>query len=337
MKISDETKVGSLTAISIVLLILGFNFLKGRDLTVKSMRFYAIFENIQGLASSNAVVINGKQVGTVYNTDGGKDMRKITVVLTINQSVDIPYNSIAVINPSVLGTTSIEIRLGNSQQFINDGDTLATIASKGMLDDAFQKVDPVLLQVKNAIKSLDAVLLTVNNVFDSKTKNNIRGVMENLNTTTASLAISSTSLQAILNTQTGALAKTLENVSAFTGTLKNNDAKIDQTLTNLETTTAKFSKLDIEKTLTSINGTINELKNTIGKVNSDKGSLGLLISDPKLYNNLSATSNKLNLLLDDVRVHPKRYINISVFGKKDKNLPLTIPLPDTVNAPYSNQ
>ena len=337
MKISDETKVGSLTAISIVLLILGFNFLKGRDLTVKSMRFYAIFENIQGLASSNAVVINGKQVGTVYNTDGGKDMRKITVVLTINQSVDIPYNSIAVINPSVLGTTSIEIRLGNSQQFINDGDTLATIASKGMLDDAFQKVDPVLLQVKNAIKSLDSVLLTVNNVFDSKTKNNIRGVMENLNTTTASLAISSASLQAILNTQTGALAKTLENVSAFTGTLKNNDAKIDQTLTNLETTTAKFSKLDIEKTLTSINGTINELKNTIGKVNSDKGSLGLLISDPKLYNNLSATSNKLNLLLDDVRVHPKRYINISVFGKKDKNLPLTIPLPDTVNAPYSNQ
>ena len=337
MKISDETKVGSLTAISIVLLILGFNFLKGRDLTVKSMRFYAIFENIQGLASSNAVVINGKQVGTVYNTDGGKDMRKITVVLTINQSVDIPDNSIAVINPSVLGTTSIEIRLGNSNRFKNDGDTLATIASKGMLDDAFQKVDPVLLQVKNAIKSLDAVLLTVNNVFDSKTKNNIRGVMENLNTTTASLAISSTSLQAILNTQTGALAKTLENVSAFTGTLKNNDAKIDQTLTNLETTTAKFSKLDIEKTLISINGTINELKNTIGKVNSDKGSLGLLISDPKLYNNLSATSNKLNLLLDDVRVHPKRYINISVFGKKDKNLPLSIPLPDTVNAPYSNQ
>ncbi len=337
MKISDETKVGSLTAISIVLLILGFNFLKGRDLTVKSMRFYAIFENIQGLASSNAVVINGKQVGTVYNTDGGKDMRKITVVLTINQSVDIPDNSIALINPSVLGTTSIEIRLGNSNRFKNDGDTLATIASKGMLDDAFQKVDPVLLQVKNAIKSLDAVLLTVNNVFDSKTKNNIRGVMENLNTTTASLAISSTSLQAILNTQTGALAKTLENVSAFTGTLKNNDAKIDQTLTNLETTTAKFSKLDIEKTLISINGTINELKNTIGKVNSDKGSLGLLISDPKLYNNLSATSNKLNLLLDDVRVHPKRYINISVFGKKDKNLPLSIPLPDTVNAPYSNQ
>jgi phospholipid/cholesterol/gamma-HCH transport system substrate-binding protein len=335
MKMSNETKVGSLTAISIVLLILGFNFLKGRSLTVKTVRYYAVFENIQGLATSNAVVINGKQVGTVFSTDGGVDMRKITVVLTLNQAVNIPVNSMALINPSVLGTTSIEIKLGNSQVFKNEGDTLETIASKGMLDEAFQKVDPVLLQVKNAIRSLDSVLLTVNSVFDSNTKNNIKAVMANLSSTTASLAISSASLQSLLNAQTGAVAKTLENVSQFTGTLKNNDKKIEQTLTNLETTTANFSKLNIEKTLSSIDATVNELKNTLENVNSQKGSLGLLISDPKLYNNLTATSNKLNLLLDDVRVHPKRYINVSVFGKKDKSNPLLTPLPDTINAPYT--
>ena len=335
MKMSNETKVGSLTAISIVLLILGFNFLKGRSLTVKTVRYYAVFENIQGLATSNAVVINGKQVGTVFSTDGGVDMRKITVVLTLNQAVNIPVNSMALINPSVLGTTSIEIKLGNSQVFKNEGDALETIASKGMLDEAFQKVDPVLLQVKNAIRSLDSVLLTVNSVFDSNTKNNIKAVMANLSSTTASLAISSASLQSLLNAQTGAVAKTLENVSQFTGTLKNNDKKIEQTLTNLETTTANFSKLNIEKTLSSIDATVNELKNTLENVNSQKGSLGLLISDPKLYNNLTATSNKLNLLLDDVRVHPKRYINVSVFGKKDKSNPLLTPLPDTINAPYT--
>jgi len=335
MNISNETKVGSLTAISIVLLILGFNFLKGRNLTVKSMRFYAIFENIEGLTSSNAVIINGKQVGTVYSTDGGEDMRKITVALTMNQSVKIPENSIAVITPSVLGTTSIEIKLGNSNSFKKDGDTLSTIASKGMLADAFQKIDPVLIQVANMVRSLDSVLVTVNSVFDVNTKNNIKSVIANLNNTTASLAISSESLQSILNTQTGALPKTLNNISDITSTLKNNDKKIDQTISNLEMTTAKFSKLELEKTLTTIDGTINQLKNTIEKVNSDKGSIGLLINDPKLYNNLSATSNKLNLLLDDVRVHPKRYINVSVFGKKDKNKPLTSPLPDTINAPYT--
>jgi phospholipid/cholesterol/gamma-HCH transport system substrate-binding protein len=335
MTISNETKVGSLTAISIVLLILGFNFLKGRNLTIKTMHFYAVFENIEGLTSSNAVVINGKQVGTVYSTDGGEDMRKITVALTLNQSIKIPDNSIAVITPSVLGITSIEIKLGNSKVYKKEGDTLTSIASKGMLADAFQKIDPVLIEVSSMIRALDSVLVTVNGVFDINTKNNIKSVMANLNNTTASLAISSASLQSILNTESGALAKTLNNVSEITGTLKNSDKKIDQTLTNLETTTSKLSKLDLEKTLTTINVTISELKNTIEKVNSDKGSIGLLINDPKLYNNLSATSNKLNLLLDDVRVHPKRYINVSVFGKKEKNKPLTAPLPDTINAPYT--
>jgi len=335
MTISNETKVGSLTAISIVLLILGFNFLKGRNLTIKTMHFYAVFENIEGLTSSNAVVINGKQVGTVYSTDGGEDMRKITVALTLNQSIKIPDNSIAVITPSVLGITSIEIKLGDSKVYKKEGDTLTSIASKGMLADAFQKIDPVLIEVSSMIRALDSVLVTVNGVFDINTKNNIKSVMANLNNTTASLAISSASLQSILNTESGALAKTLNNVSEITGTLKNSDKKIDQTITNLETTTSKLSKLDLEKTLTTINVTISELKNTIEKVNSDKGSIGLLINDPKLYNNLSATSNKLNLLLDDVRVHPKRYINVSVFGKKDKNTPLTTPLPDTMNAPYT--
>ena len=337
MKISNETKVGSLTAISIVLLILGFNFLKGKNLTAKTMRFYAVFGNIQGLASSNAVVINGKQVGTVYSTDGGQDMRRIIVAISMNQSVNIPDNSVAVISPSILGTTSVEIKLGSSNIYKQNGDTLATIASSGMFDEALQKVDPVLMQVKNAVISLDSVLSTVNSVFDANTKNNIRAVMENLNKTTATLAISSASLQTLLNTQTGTLAKTLDNVSSFTGGLKNNNAKIDQTLTNLEATTAKLSRLEIEKTLTSLDLTVTELKNTIGKVNSDKGTLGLLINDTKLYNNLNATSNKLNLLLDDVRTHPKRYVNISVFGKKDKSGPLLVPLPDTVNAPYLKQ
>ena len=98
-----------------------------------------------------------------------------------------------------------------------------------------------------------------------------------------------------------------------------------------------LSKLELQKTLTTLNGTIGELQNTIGKVNGDKGTLGLMMNDTKLYNNLNATSNKLNLLLDDIRLHPKRYINVSVFGKKDKNQPLMIPLPDTVNAPYLQQ
>ncbi len=328
MNISNETKVGSLTAIAIVLLILGFNFLKGKSLTAKTFRYYAVFDNIQGLVSSNAVIINGKQIGTVSGTSAGNDMRRITVAMTLNQPVIIPVNSYASISTSILGLTTLEIKLGDSSKAFNPGDTILSRSGSGMFDAALQKVDPVLFQVKNAVHSLDSVLATVNSVFDPNTKNNIRSVIENLNKTTASLTVSSASLQTLLNTQTGALAGTLNNVNSFTGNLKDNNDKLTKIMTNV-------SNLDLEKTLTNLNGTVSELKTTIGKLNSDNGTMGLLMNDKKLYNNLNATSNKLNLLLDDLRVHPKRYINISVFGKKDKNGPLTTPLPDTINAPYT--
>jgi len=159
-------------------------------------------------------------------------------------------------------------------------------------------------------------------------------MLDNLNKTTASLAVSSASLQGMLNAQTGALAKTLDNVSSFTGALKSNNDKLSQTMGNVATATDKFSKLDFEKTLTTLNATVEDLKNAIGKMSSNQGTLGLLLNDTKLYNNLNATSNKINLLLDDVRIHPKRYVNVSVFGRKDKSTPLSVPLPDTVNAPY---
>ncbi|UEG49582.1 MlaD family protein [Ferruginibacter lapsinanis] len=337
MTISNETKVGALTSIAIVLLILGFNFLKGKSFKSNKVKYYAVFDNIQGLANSNPVMINGKQVGTVFNTDGGMDMRKIKVTMNMSIPVNIPDNSVAVVTTSLLGTTSLEIKLGNATKYYTNGDTIATEASSGMFDVALQKVDPVLAQVKIAVKSLDSLLGSVNSLFDPNTKNNIKGTLENLNKTTANLTVSSAYLQTLLNTQSGALAKTLNNVSSFTGALASNNDKMNDIMTNVEKTTANFSKLDVEKTLASLNGTINELKNTVGKINSDNGTLGLLLNDKKLYTNLNATSNKLNLLLDDVRLHPKRYINISVFGKKDKETPLMVPLPDTVNAPYLNK
>src|ERR1700733_9855014 len=110
MKISNETKIGALTSIAIVLLILGFNFLKGKAFTGKTIHYYAVFDNIQGLANSDPIVINGKQVGTISNTDGGRDMRKITVSMNMSQPLDIPDNSVAIITPSILGSTALEIK-----------------------------------------------------------------------------------------------------------------------------------------------------------------------------------------------------------------------------------
>ena len=334
MTISNETKVGSLTAIAIVLLILGFNFLKGKSFSSQNSRYLATFGDIRGLAKGNPVVINGKETGTVVDIDGGKDMKQLKVTINMKDDVNIPDDSYAIINKSFLDAVQLEIKLGDSKNFLKDGAALKTTASGDLIADAMKKLDPVLFQVTKAVKSLDSVLLTVTSVVHPNTKHNIRAVMENLNKTTASLAVSSASLQGMLNAQTGSIAKTVDNLNSFTGALKNNNEKLTQTMANVETATGKLARLDLETTMGNLNTSITELKSILSKANSDKGTLGLLMNDPKLYNNLNATSNKLNLLLDDLRLHPKRYVNVSVFGKKDKSTPLMVPLPDTVNAPY---
>jgi phospholipid/cholesterol/gamma-HCH transport system substrate-binding protein len=334
MTISNETKVGTLTAIAIVLLILGFNFLKGKSIGSKNSLYYATFTDVQGLAKGNPVVISGKETGNILDIDGGKEMKQLKVTINMKDDVSIPDDSYAVISKSILGAVQMDIKLGNSKTYKKAGDNIQTVAASDLIGDAMKKLDPVLFEVTKAVRSLDSVLLAVNSVVDPNTKHNIRSTMENLNKTTASLAVSSASLQTMLNAQTGSVAKTVDNLKSFTGALKDNNEKLTQTMSNVETATGKFAKLDLESTMSNLNISIVQLKSIMEKANSDKGTLGLLMNDPKLYNNLNATSNKLNLLLDDLRLHPKRYVNVSVFGKKDKSQPLTVPLPDTVNAPY---
>lgn len=330
MTISNETKVGSLTAIAIVLLILGFNFLKGKSFSSKNSRYFAVFSDVQGLAKGNPVVISGKETGNILDIDGGKEMKELKVTINMKDDVNIPDDSYAIISKSLLGAVQLDIKLGNSKTYKKDGDIIRTVAASDLIGDAMKKLDPVLLELSKTLQSLDSVFLTVNSVIN----NNVRGIMQNLDKTTSSLAASSASLQTMLQAQSGSIAQTVDNLNSFTGNLKNNNDKLTQTLTNVETATGKFAKLDIETTMNNLNASISQLKSIMEKANSDKGTLGLLMNDTKLYNNLNATSNKLNLLLDDLRLHPKRYVNVSVFGKKDKTTPLMVPLPDTVNAPY---
>ena len=334
MKISNETKIGALTAIAIALLFLGFNFLKGKTFFGKSHNLFAKYTNVQGLAASNPVVINGLQVGTVYSITTDKNMKEILVNMNLTKDVNIPVNSIAIIKPSLLGITSIEITLGNATTYISKNDTIATKASSGIFTDVLSKVDPVLYQVTKAVTSIDSILMKVNQVLDPNAKNNIAGTLANLNKTTANLIGSSASLQILLNTQTGALAGTLNNLNSFTSTLDKNSGKINNMVSNLDKTATNLSNLDLQQTLNTLNSTIGDLKAAIGKFDKKDGTLGLLLNDTKLYETLRATSNKLNLLIDDVKVNPKRYVNISVFGRKNSSSGLLIPLPDTVNAPY---
>lgn len=337
MKISNETKIGALTAIAITLLIMGFNFLKGKTLFGKSHTMYAKYTNVQGLANSNPIMINGLQVGTVYSISTDKNMKQILVNLTLTKDVNIPSNSVAVINTDLLGTKSIVIKLGDAADYLHENDTIKTIPSTLIFNEILGKVDPLFDEVTKAVVSIDSVLQSFNRILDPTAKNNIGATLENLNKTTANLITASANLNILLNTQTGSLAKTIDNLNSFTGNLAQNNDKITNLVGNLDKTAGNLSKLDLDKTLNILNTTINDLKTTIGKLNSTSGTVGLLLNDTKLYNNLTATANKLNLLIDDLKTNPKRYVNISVFGKKNKSTGLTVPLPDTVNAPYLNQ
>ncbi|MEO8766172.1 MAG: MlaD family protein [Ginsengibacter sp.] len=328
MKINNETKIGILAIVGIVLLIFGFNFLKGKSLFKKERHIYAVYQDVQLLAKSNPVVINGVQVGNINNLDGGKDMRRIVVTINLTKDINIPDNSLGVINPPLLGTASLEIQLGSSSTYLKNGDSLITTLSGGAFDAALKIINPVLYEVRNAVKSLDSVLHIVTGVFDPGTKNNVKAILSNLNTTTESFALSAKSLQMLLNMQNGALSRSLTNVSDFTANLNSNNEKLNSILENAKVASAKFADINLKTTLDTLNAAVVNFKQGAEKINSKDGSLGLLLNDKTLYNNLEATTNKINILLDDIRVHPKRYVNFSVFGKKDKANYITAPLID---------
>ena len=333
MKVTNETKVGALAIVAIVLLILGFNFLKGVQLFSKSFTIFAKYENIQGLTASNPVYINGLKVGNISSISSDKNMKELLVNINIQEDIHIPFNSVAIIIPNPLAATKIEIKLGDNSNFLKNNDTINTDAKKNLLDDVMQKVDPVLFEVKNAVATLDTLLGNVNKIINNNAKTNINGAIENINKITASVLMSANSLQSLLDEKNGALSKTLKNTSSFTGNLAENNSKITSLINNLNKTTSDLSQVNFKNTLSNLDSAIFALKETLSKINNAQGSVGMLINDPVLYKNLTSTTNKLNTLLDDVRLPPKRYVSISVFGKKEKQEPLKYPLPDSSVTP----
>lgn len=330
MKISNETKVGALTAVAITLLILGFNFLKGKTLFKTGNFIYAKYTDTKGIMVSNGVFINGFQVGSVYDIENAdKNLSAIVVAIKLKDNYNIPANSIASIKENPLGNASITIALGDAATYVKSGDTILTASNAGLLGDVMNKLGPVGDQIKATVGSLDAVLKNINTIFDPATKNNLQEVIANINKTTASLVVSSASIQAMLNQQTGAITASMNNVNSFTKNLADNNDKVTRMLGNVEKTTENLSKADIDGTIAQLKTSIETLNTILGKMSSTDGSLGKLLNDKALYDNLTNTVRSANILMDDLRVHPKRYVNISVFGKKDKTGPLMAPLDST--------
>ena len=311
MKISNETKVGILTIVALVILIVGFNFLKGKDVFSRSKKIYAVFKELGTLEKSNEVKINGLPIGNVYDKkERDKDVSAVVVTISLTRDINIPKNSVAYISSSLVGSSYIVIERGNSTEMMGNGDTLTTRMETGILGDVKAQMNPTMARIRDVLDSLKETLSGVNGMLNMENK-------AYLKQTLANLSQASNALNGLLDNQNGALAKTLNNAQAMTESLKNNSADITATIGNAKKISEKLAALELQPTIDSLNTMISSLKTTAAKFNSPDGTLGALMNDKTLYNKLNDAILSAEILIDDLRTHPKRYVNLSIFGKKD--------------------
>jgi phospholipid/cholesterol/gamma-HCH transport system substrate-binding protein len=324
MKISNETKVGALTAVSITLLILGFNFLKGKNVFKKKATMYVTFSKVEGLNIADAIKINGLRVGAVESIDEmDADLTKVAVAFHLTRHINIPADSYAKIVATPLGSTAIIINMGESKDYLMDGDTLKGLDTKGIMDELRTSLQPTIDNVNNTLLSLDSTIKRIGNVFDENAKQDIGKTLHELASTT-------NELNRLLAPGKGNLAVTFENINGFTSNLKNNNDSITAIVNNLAKLSGNLAATDLNNTVRSIEEATTSLNGIMKDIRDGRGSLGKLATDEALYKNLNSTANSLNILLQDLRINPKRYVQVSVFGKKDKTAPLMSPLPDSL-------
>jgi phospholipid/cholesterol/gamma-HCH transport system substrate-binding protein len=330
MKVSNETKVGALTIIAITLIILGFNFLRGKTLFKSGNFIYAKYTDTKGLIISNPVYVNGFQVGTVFDIENkSADLSQIIVSIKLNNVYNIPTNSIATIQDNPLGTNSIAIVLGDAKTYLKSEDTIKTAPAASLLGDLMNTLSPLGEQTKKTISNLEKVLSNINKVLNEQNRANIEQILSNLSTATVSLNKSMESVEAMLQNQSGSIAMTANNLNSFSKNLTDNNKRINDIISNLDTTTKQIKEIDLSKTIKDIQVVVGELTQTIHNLNNGDGTAAKLLNDPDIYRQLQGTIKSINTLVDDVKTHPKRYVNISVFGKKDKSTPLIKPIADT--------
>lgn len=319
MKISNETKVGILTISGLTILILGFNFLKGKDIFKKTKKIYAVFNDLGSLSKSNEVKINGYVIGSVYQLDAqDENVNGIVATINLTKNVNIPKDSKAFISAPLIGASYLIIEKGNSSSYLKSGDTLATRIDNSILDDVKAQMNPTLAKVRNSLDTLDMVLGNVNRVIGKENRDNLQQTLANLN-------MASSALNGVLDNENGILGKVLNNAYLVTENLKKSNDSITAFFSNAKRITEKFSKLDLQQTLDSVHAVLAELKSTIKNVNSTDGTLGKLINSKELYDRLNSTILSAEILLDDLRANPKRYVSLSIFGRKARGEPLSSP------------
>mgnify|MGYP003629917814 FL=1 len=293
---------------------MGFSYLKSTPIFDNSKTFYAVYPNVGGLQSGTTVSINGFSVGKVNDIKFLDEKGNLLVTFTVGNDFKFSKNSLVELyDTGIIGGKGLQIKpVFDATGVAQSGDTLKTETRLGITDLAQQKLTPLVRKFESAISGADSVLVNVNSILDPKTKMELKEVIGGLNILITNLNRSATSLNSVL---------------------EGNREKLDNSFKNFELLTLNFSKLSdslnsagLGRTLASLESTMASLDQVTQRIENGDGTLGLLMNDKELYSNLNTTTRELELLLQDFRLNPKRYVNVSVFGKKQKDY--TVPEED---------
>lgn len=313
MKITNETKVGIITAVALALLFIGYNFLKGNDVFNSENEFYTDYDNVDGLTISKPVVVNGYQIGRVSKLTL-MESGKIRTHFKIKSEYQIPSNTVArIVSADLLGSKAIVFEFGNSKTIANDGDPLLSDVQANLLE----KVEPLQHKVENLVVKLDSVLSAINTALDDEFQRDFKSSLHSISISLRNMEKITSDVEGLMGSEKLRLAKIMQNLESITNNFKNNNDKIDNILANLDNLSEDLSKTEIKATIDNANQVMKDIQTITTKINNGEGSIGLLLNDDELYNNLNSSSQQLDGLIQDVKERPGRYIRLSIFGKKD--------------------
>ena len=299
MKLTKEIKIALVAIVGILVMYFGINFLKGMNLFSTNNTYFITFDDIQGLGASTPIYADGYKVGTVDGLEYDyKENGPIKVKVDINKDLRIPQGSKAEIVKDLMGNLQVNLLLANNpRERVEPGGVIPGAVNGGMMDKAANLI-PV---VEKMLPKLDSILTSVNALLADPA---LAASLHNVETITSNLTVSTREL----NTLMAGLNKQVPGMVR----------KANGVLDNTNRLTANLASLDVQGTLNRVNQTLESAHQFTEKLNSNQGSLGLLMNDTKLYDNLTSTMSHADSLVIDLKAHPKRYVHFSVFGRKDK-------------------
>lgn len=303
---TNEVKIALVVIVGIVLLFFGMNFLKGKSFFSNEKTYYARFDNLDGLSASNPIYADGFQVGAVssisydYEGNGGA-----IVKFSVNKNLRIPKGSTAEIESDLMGNIKMNLLLtGNPTVIMEPGDTVVGNLKAGIMG----AVGELMPTVQSILPKVDSILNSVNKLMADPA---IAGSLHNIQSISGELKTTSANLNALV-------AGLNNRVPGMVGKADQALDKVNVTLDNTSKFTSSLATVDVVGTMNKVNETLNNVQAVTARLNSNEGSLGLLMNDASLYHNLNSTVQSADSLLTNFKAHPKRYIHFSVFGKKDK-------------------